>query len=192
MNFANEIKTMVSAKEAAEFYGYKPNRSGFVCCPFHGEDTPSLKVYDGAKGWHCYGCHAHGDVVDLVAQLFGISFQLAQQKLNEDFQLGLPIGKVLTEEERRQAEERARAWQKKQEKRRNRINAAKKAYWGAFDKYAALDLLVLKYAPKRGDEWLSDKHRKAFWEAIFKRNKAEDEMDKAQDRYFSILMEERS
>jgi len=192
MNFANEIKTMVSAKEAAEFYGYKPNRSGFICCPFHGEDTPSLKVYDGARGFHCFGCGAHGDVTDLVARLFDLPFLEAQEKLNEDFRLGLPIGKILTSEERRQADERAKAWQRKHEERRNRINAAKKAYWGAFDKYAALDILVRKYAPKRGDEWPSDEHKKAFWEAIFKRNKAEDEMEKAQDRYFSILMEERS
>lgn len=187
MNFANEIKTMVSAKEAAEFYGYKPNRSGFICCPFHGEDTPSLKVYDGAKGWHCYGCQAHGDVVDLVAQLFGISFQLAQQKLNEDFQLGLPIGKVLTEEERLQAEERARAWQRKQAEKARAREMARKAYWDAFDRWSQLDIIARREAPKRGEKSL----KKGFVEVLIRLDQASDELDRAQGKYYSILMAEK-
>lgn len=187
MNFANEIKASVSAKEVAEFYGYAPNRSGFICCPFHGEDTPSLKAYDGQGGWHCFGCGAHGDVTDLVARLFDLPFLEAQAKINEDFRLGLPIGKILTEEERRQAEERARAWQKKQADKMRRINEAETAYIIALDLYAELDMLVHQNAPKRGAQSLEP----MFLDLLDKRNKAIDMLDKAEGKYYSILMAEK-
>jgi hypothetical protein len=34
-------------------------------CPFHNEDTPSFTVYTDDNHYHCYGCGAHGDVIDL-------------------------------------------------------------------------------------------------------------------------------
>ncbi len=49
-------------------------RTGMACCPFHGdgqERTPSLKVYD--DHFHCYGCGAHGDVIDWVATRDGLT-----------------------------------------------------------------------------------------------------------------------
>jgi DNA primase len=35
------------------------------CCPIHQERSPSCTVYDDGH-YHCFGCGAHGDVVDLV------------------------------------------------------------------------------------------------------------------------------
>jgi len=55
--------------------GLTPDRDGFVCCPIHGEEMASLKVYKTAdKGWFCYGesCRRGGDVVTLVAELAGV------------------------------------------------------------------------------------------------------------------------
>lgn len=45
-----------------------------VCCPVHGDRTPSCKVSEvsGVILWHCYACHAGGSGVDLVALLNGI------------------------------------------------------------------------------------------------------------------------
>ena len=47
----------ISALEAAERAGLalKP-RGGkaWACCPFHGERTPSLRLYEEAeRGWYC-------------------------------------------------------------------------------------------------------------------------------------------
>ena len=95
MNFAHEIKQRLSAREVFERYGFRPNYAGFACCPFHGEKTGSLKVYGGNRGWHCFGCHKHGDIIDFVVQIFGLSFKEAIEKLNDDFSLGLPIGEKL-------------------------------------------------------------------------------------------------
>lgn len=37
-----------------------------ACCPFHTDRTPSFFVYDDGI-YHCFGCGAHGDVIDFVA-----------------------------------------------------------------------------------------------------------------------------
>lgn len=74
----------------AERYGFQPNRAGFICCPFHGEKTPSMKLYDGDKdGFHCFGCGVGGTVIDFVMKLFDLPFQAACKRLNDDFGLGL-------------------------------------------------------------------------------------------------------
>ena len=87
---ARAIRARVSAIAAAEFYGFHPNRAGFICCPFHqGDRHPSLKLYDGGRGWHCFGCGAGGDVIDFVRRLFGLSFPQAVTRLDSDFGLGL-------------------------------------------------------------------------------------------------------
>lgn len=46
-------------KQGKEFSG---------CCPFHAEKTPSFTVVPDREFYHCFGCGAHGDVIDFVAQ----------------------------------------------------------------------------------------------------------------------------
>ena len=88
---AEQIKQMVTMKKVAEFYGFNPNRAGYICCPFHGEDTPSLKIYSDNRGWYCFGCNRGGDVIDFVRSLYNLDFPAACKKLNDDFALGLSI-----------------------------------------------------------------------------------------------------
>ncbi len=91
---ANAVKLALTAGKVAERYGYTPNRAGFIRCPFHGggrERTPSLKLYDGQKGFYCYSCHAAGSVIDFTMKLFDIPPMEAIKKLNEDFKLGLSL-----------------------------------------------------------------------------------------------------
>ena len=67
MNMAADIRRILTAQQVAEFYGFQVGRSGFMKCPFHqGDHTASLKLYDGDGGWHCFGCGAHGSVIDFV------------------------------------------------------------------------------------------------------------------------------
>ncbi len=42
-----------------------------VCCPFHADRTPSMKLNEDY--FYCFGCGASGDVIDLAARLFGLS-----------------------------------------------------------------------------------------------------------------------
>ena len=89
---SDDIKAAVSMRQAAEFYGFKPDRSGFICCPFHGEKTPSLKIYPDGRGWWCYGCNSGGDVIDFVSKLFNLDFLNACKRINSDFSLGIDFG----------------------------------------------------------------------------------------------------
>ena len=88
---AEQIKQTVTMKKVAEFYGFNPNRAGYICCPFHGDNTPSLKIYSDNRGWYCFGCNRGGDVIDFVRLLYNLNFPAACKKLNDDFALGLSI-----------------------------------------------------------------------------------------------------
>ena len=85
-----EVRRRVSAREVAEQNGFHPNRSGFICCPLHGEKTPSLKLYENGR-WYCFGCGRGGSSIDLAAALYGLTPLDAVRRLNEDFNLALPM-----------------------------------------------------------------------------------------------------
>lgn len=44
------------------------------CCPFHNEKTPSFYVNDDKQFYHCFGCGAHGSVIDYVMRHDNLSF----------------------------------------------------------------------------------------------------------------------
>ena len=71
-----ELKQRYSMKEIVEQYGFRPNRAGFICCPFHtGDRDASLKIYE--KDFHCFGCGANRDIFDFVQGMDGVSFREA-------------------------------------------------------------------------------------------------------------------
>lgn len=79
------VKNTVSLPAVAKEYGFTPTKAGFICCPFHSEKTPSLKLYD--RRFHCFGCGAHGSVIDFVSALYGITPLDAAKKIAHDFGL---------------------------------------------------------------------------------------------------------
>ncbi len=81
-----EVRSRVTAKEAAQRYGLEVKRD-FAKCPFHGEKTASLHFFDGR--FYCFGCHASGSSIDFVARLQGVEPLEACKILNRDFSLGL-------------------------------------------------------------------------------------------------------
>ena len=95
-----EVKTLVSMGDVARYYSSDPNRSGYICCPFHNEKTASLKLYD--HDFHCFGCGAHGDAVDFVALLFNLEPMAAVKQLNNDFHLGISLDRPIHTEQLQQ------------------------------------------------------------------------------------------
>ena len=83
-NVFEAVKQSVSTREAAAFYGIEVKRNGMACCPFHDDKNPSMKV---DQRFHCFGCGADGDVIDLTAQLYNLSLKEAAEKLAQDFGL---------------------------------------------------------------------------------------------------------
>jgi DNA primase len=50
-------------------------------CPFHNEKSPSFTVNEDKGFYHCFGCGAHGDVIDFVQAVEGVEFKEAVQRL---------------------------------------------------------------------------------------------------------------
>ena len=89
LDIFEETKRLVPIQEVAHLYGFEADQAGFIPCPFHNEDTPSLKLYPEGRGWHCFGCNTGGSTIDFVARLFSLSPLEAARKLADDFSLGI-------------------------------------------------------------------------------------------------------
>ena len=93
-NIFQDIKDRVDLKDLVRFYGLEVDRGGFACCPFHNEKHPSFKVYE--DHYHCFGCGEHGDHIDFVQKLYGLSNIEAAKKISHDLGLGLDNGELAT------------------------------------------------------------------------------------------------
>lgn len=97
LDIINDIKRMVDMRDVCARYGIQVDRAGFARCLWHDERTPSMKVYH--DGCYCFGCHVQKDVIDVVQQVYGISFREACLRISDDFGLGINFGEKLTDEE---------------------------------------------------------------------------------------------
>lgn len=100
VNYFQEARQRVSARDATARYGLEVNRHGKARCPFHNERTPSMSFKGGR--YHCFGCGASGDAVDLAARLFNLEPKEALSKVNRDFGLCLPLDRDPTPKERQE------------------------------------------------------------------------------------------
>ena len=82
MNVFQVVKENVTARQAAELYGFEVKHGGMMCCPFHDDKNPSMKV---DKRYHCFGCGDDGDAIDFVGKLFSLKPKEAAEKLANDF-----------------------------------------------------------------------------------------------------------
>ena len=69
MSVFETVKAAVTLRQAAEHYGLRIPPSGMICCPFHEDRHPSLKLNEDY--FFCFGCGAVGDVVDFTASQIG-------------------------------------------------------------------------------------------------------------------------
>lgn len=55
-----------------------------LCCPIHGENTPSLQIYEDTNSWYCWGaCAEGGDEIEFVKSMDGVDFPEAVKKVCE-------------------------------------------------------------------------------------------------------------
>lgn len=83
MTWFELIKQVVRVPETAAYYGLHISRNGMVCCPFHDDRRPSMKLNE--RYFYCFGCGATGDVIDFTARLYNLSPKEAAEKLAQDF-----------------------------------------------------------------------------------------------------------
>lgn len=144
------IKDRLTMREVLLRYGYEPNRAKFICCPFHSEKTPSMKIYE--QDFHCFGCGEHGDVISFVQKLFGLSFPDTLKKIDIDF--GLNLYGEHSFEDLRKAHYKQKQIQAERERNQREKQQADNEYWKIFDEWKRLDDNKRKYAPKTpNEEW---------------------------------------
>ncbi|MFQ5646353.1 MAG: DNA primase [bacterium] len=68
-------------KKGTNYYGI---------CPFHTEKTPSFSVSPAKQIWHCFGCHAGGDIYQFLIKIDQLSFPEAVAVLAEKCGVTLP------------------------------------------------------------------------------------------------------
>ncbi|WP_418521859.1 CHC2 zinc finger domain-containing protein [Ruminococcus champanellensis] len=91
MTIFDDIKELVDVPTAARSYGVEVHRGNMALCPFHRERHPSCKLYE--DHYYYFGCQAHGDVIRLVQELFGLKPIEAVEQINSNFGLGLDLDK---------------------------------------------------------------------------------------------------
>ena len=81
----DEIKAQVSIVDMIDELKIVKRRSGgnryVIICPFHDEKTPSCMVYADEDKFHCFGCGAHGDLIDFYQLYNDIEFDEAIMRL---------------------------------------------------------------------------------------------------------------
>ena len=143
---AREINELLRMDEVARLYGFEIKRRKYISCPFHSEETPSLRLYD--HNWYCFGCGAGGDVIKFVQRYFNIGVQPAIVRLNYDFNLGFPL------DERPDASRRAKMRLELIERKNKEMElkqekeAADRLYAGLWNAWIELDRQQEKYKPK--------------------------------------------
>lgn len=79
----------------SEYVELKRRGAGFLGrCPFHNEKTPSFSVSREKNIYHCFGCHAHGNVIGFIMQYENVGYVDAIKILAEK------VGVTITDEKR--------------------------------------------------------------------------------------------
>ena len=79
------LKARVDIVDIVGRYTDLKKRGGelWCCCPLHGEKTPSFKVNEARQTFHCFGCHAKGDVFDFVKEVERVDPATAIKRVRE-------------------------------------------------------------------------------------------------------------
>jgi len=73
-------------------------------CPFHQETKPSFYIDPNLGLYHCFGCHASGDIIDFYCKINGVDFYQGILELAEE--VGVDINKSLKKTGQRSSKRR--------------------------------------------------------------------------------------
>lgn len=149
---AETIRSTVSMSDVCTKYGYIPNSAGYIRCPIHNEKTPSLKIYPGDGGWHCFGCGEGGNHITFVMRIFDIDFRQALIRIANDF----GIRPADTDDGQLSAMRRKRDEERRADERRRR------EYDRRCREYFNLRCVLAEKAPKPGDDQMDPEYAAAL------------------------------
>jgi len=88
-----ELKERLNLAQVLGRYGSLEENTTTLAmrCPFHNNDhKPSLHWWENDKHFYCFGCKAHGDVIDFVAKMERVSIKDAATMLARENGLDMP------------------------------------------------------------------------------------------------------
>ena len=90
--FLDELRNRLTLSEiiGRKIKVTRAGRESKACCPFHSEKTPSFTINDEKQFYHCFGCGAHGDVINFIMEHDNLSFRDAVEMLAADAGLQVP------------------------------------------------------------------------------------------------------
>lgn len=170
VDYAEMIRDIVTIPQLLNAYGYPRGRYRRIPCPLHQGEKNNFAYRD--RSFKCFVCGKSGGVIDFEMDLFGLPFQDAMRKINNDLALGLDMDGSISDEKQKELARQAR---ERAEERKRRQDAQKRLYtqyYAAYDKYAALDIIVQEDAPDGPYDDVTPqyayalKHIDAAWEAV--------------------------
>ena len=105
--FADWIDKIKDQADIREIIGQRIelNNSNMAICPFHDDQKASLKFYPDTGTFYCFGCGAHGDVIEYLMRIEKKDFWDITSRLSR--QLGISIPEINKESIREIEEERS-------------------------------------------------------------------------------------
>ena len=150
MDYASEIKSRLTMPQVLGYCGFTINRAKRIPCPLHNGTDANCGVKEHYI--HCFVCGESADVIKFTMRHFGLDFQSAISKLNEDFCLGLPIGQRLSLRQLREMEHRQMERKEERNREQRELERLEGEYWAAFDLWQKYDTNKREYAPKSPSE----------------------------------------
>ena len=139
----DEIKHRLSCRDLLTMNGVEINRKGRCRCCFHDDNRPSMAVYE--KSYHCFACQAHGDVIDLAAQIYSVDKRDA-------IRITAELAGIAAVSDTKEYAERARKAREKASEYSRTIEALKSTYDKLLAEYIRLERNRTEYAPRSPNE----------------------------------------
>ena len=161
---ADKIKQNISMQDVFIRYGLKLGKRGAICCPFHREKTPSFKIYQNGKKFHCFGCGEDGDVISFAMKYYGITYGQAITRLSSEFGIPIEGERPLTIKERVKIQETRKKRKQEEEFFETERNRLFDAYSLACDEFTRLEGNLIGHKPKT----VTDPFNELYCEALHK------------------------
>ena len=106
-NTIEEIRSSANIVDViSQFVALRKRGKNFIgLCPFHQEKTPSFTVSEDKQIFHCFGCHAGGNVYKFLMDYKSISFIEAVQEIAESVGIRLNFEEEQVTSEQNELEE---------------------------------------------------------------------------------------
>lgn len=162
-HFKLEVKARLGILELLSQYGVKTNGGGKnkfkICCPLHGEKTPSCQIDVLQNSYYCFGCGKHGDVFRFIETYENVDFKQALTIAAQ--MVGMSKSAFIPDPARakRRAQQAAKVAQKQL------IEAEKKGRWN----YNRIEGIVARCKPAAGtlvEDYLKSRYIYDDFEAL--------------------------